>query len=50
MIWNSGIITPIYLGKPKTEVWRADCKRKCSRERSLNWLKLFVQEHEKDKK
>jgi hypothetical protein len=49
---TSTVGSPIYLGKPITEIWRTDCKGDCNRKNCLNRLNVFVnlKEDEKDKK
>jgi hypothetical protein len=49
---SSTVGSPIYLGKPITEVWRTDCKGDCKRIICLNRLNVFVnlKEDEKDEK
>ena len=51
-IVTGSISSPIYLGKPTTEVWRTDSKRESNRKIShgLGQLDLFMKQNEKDKK
>jgi hypothetical protein len=51
-IMTGSISSPIYLGKPTTEVWRTDSKRERNRNFSLGLgqLDVFMKQNEKDKK
>jgi hypothetical protein len=50
MATSSTVGSPIYLGKPITEVWGTDCKGYCNRIKCPNRLNVFAKEDEKDKK